>query len=200
MSGRRITELAVAASVDADDLLPLVDMTGTPTTRRATARQLVDGVPSLYEPNVRTADYTLVEADRLTVAVEMDVASANTVTVPPASAVSWVVGDVVWVTQVGTGQTTIVEGSGVTVDAAGGLALVSRWATVALRYRGSDVWTMWGNVTLPTGAVTVFWFDAGGDADAARPLEAKATDIVIWSNVPSEPTNLGARDQWEDAS
>ena len=48
--------------------------------------------------------------------------------------------------------------------------------------------------------VRVFWFDAGANASAARPAEAAATDIVIWTNVPSEPTNLGARDQWEDAS
>ena len=48
--------------------------------------------------------------------------------------------------------------------------------------------------------VSTWWFDAGADASAARPAGAAATDIVIWTNTPSEPTNLGARDQWEDAS
>jgi len=52
---------------------------------------------------------------------------------------------------------------------------------------------------VPSG-VNVWWVDAGADASAARPAGAAATDIVIWTNTPSEPTNLGARDIWEDAS
>ena len=44
-----------------------------------------------------------------------------------------------------------------------------------------------------------FNFDAGGDENAARPSEAAATDTVRWFNVPSEPTNLGTFDVWEDA-
>ena len=48
--------------------------------------------------------------------------------------------------------------------------------------------------------VALWWFDAGGDADAARPAGAAATDVVIWTNTPSEPTNLGARDIWEDTA
>ena len=48
--------------------------------------------------------------------------------------------------------------------------------------------------------VSVWWFDAGADASAARPAGAAATDVVIWTNTPSEPTNLGARDLWEDTS
>lgn len=42
-------------------------------------------------------------------------------------------------------------------------------------------------------------FDAGGNASATRPA-VSATTTVIWFNVPSEPTNLGARDLWEDTS
>ena len=54
--------------------------------------------------------------------------------------------------------------------------------------------------TLVPSGVNVWWFDAEADASAARPAGAAATDIVIWTNTPSEPTNLGARDIWEDAS
>ena len=42
-------------------------------------------------------------------------------------------------------------------------------------------------------------FDAGGDADATRP-SVPSTTTVIWFNTPSEPTNLGAFDMWEDVS
>ena len=40
-------------------------------------------------------------------------------------------------------------------------------------------------------------FDAEGDADAARPDYPEAQRI-LWRNVPSEPTNLGPNDWWED--
>ncbi|MCA1799840.1 MAG: hypothetical protein LC650_00915 [Actinobacteria bacterium] len=49
------------------------------------------------------------------------------------------------------------------------------------------------------GDAAVMAFDAGGDANAARPAVA-ATTIVFWYNVPSEPTNLGQFDVWEDVS
>ena len=54
--------------------------------------------------------------------------------------------------------------------------------------------------TLVPSGVNVWWFDAEANADAARPAGAEATDIVIWTNTPSVPTNLGDRDIWEDAS
>lgn len=56
------------------------------------------------------------------------------------------------------------------------------------------------NGTDMASGVSVWWFDAGGNASAARPASAAATDIVIWTNVPSVPLNLGVRDQWEDVS
>lgn len=46
--------------------------------------------------------------------------------------------------------------------------------------------------------VSLWWFDAGGDQQAERPAQAAASDVVIWSNVPSEPVNLGVRDLWEE--
>ena len=42
-------------------------------------------------------------------------------------------------------------------------------------------------------------FDAQGDETATRP-NVPAETTVIWFNTPSEPTNLGAFDIWEDAS
>lgn len=202
MSGRRITELTVATGVASTDLLPVVDMAGTPTTKRATARQLIDGTPALREPNVRTADYTLTLSDAI-LAVEMDLAVANTVTVPTDAAVPYPVGTTIPITQIGAGPTTVVAAVGVTVLTPDTLVLPGQNATVMLRKRAADEWVL-SQVTVPptapVGSVTVFWFDAGGDATAARPAEATATDVVIWANVPSVPDNLGARDQWEDAS
>ena len=204
MSGRRITELAAATAVTRDDVLPVVDLSGTPTTKKLTAGTLIASLPYLIQINARVASYVLT-ADDAGKAVEMDVGSANTVTVPPNSAVPFPIGTTILVTQLGVGATSIVEGSGVTVATPDTLDLAGQGHTVMLRKRATNGWVMaWvgggGGDSLPDGASWVFWFDAGGDADAARPAGAGADDIVIWTNVPSEPTNLGARDQWEDAS
>lgn len=54
--------------------------------------------------------------------------------------------------------------------------------------------------TKHASGVSLWYHDAGGDANAARPVGAASTDIVIWTNTPSEPTNMGVRDIWEDVS
>ena len=179
MSGRRITELTQATSVAPDDVLPMVDLTGTPTTKQVTARILIDDIPPQMAPNVRTASYTLT-ADDAHRAVEMDVASANTVTVPPNSAVPFPVGTLILVTQVGDGQTTIVEGSGVDVDAVAGLALPARYASVLLRKRSTNGWVATVlDIDPDAGLVTAnvqtdsYTLTA---ADAGRAVEIDSTD------------------------
>jgi len=99
------------------------------------------------DETVHTADHTLVIGDR-TAVVEMNVATANTVTVPPNSSVAFPVGTLVEVCQVGAGATTITEGSGVTVQTPDGLTLTLRgqWSTVSLRQRATDEWVVSGDL------------------------------------------------------
>lgn len=97
------------------------------------------------EADVYTASHTLVLGN-LGRAVEMNVATANTVTVPPNSSVAFPVGAVVEVCQVGAGQTTIVAGAGVTIQTPQTLVLVGQWSTVSLRQRAVDVWVLAGDV------------------------------------------------------
>jgi len=52
--------------------------------------------------------------------VEMNNASANTLTVPPNSSVAFPVGSQILVLQTGAGQTTLVAGAGVTVNSKDG--------------------------------------------------------------------------------
>ena len=99
----------------------------------------------LVAANVQTASYTLVAADAGK-AVEMNVASANTLTVPPNSSVAFPVGTIVEVAQVGAGQTTVVAGSGVTIRTPATLVLSGQWSTVSLRKRGTDDWLLAGDV------------------------------------------------------
>ena len=108
-----------------------------------TGLELAQAVP--VPVNVQTDDYTLVLADAGK-AVEMDKATANTVTVPPNSSVPFPVGTVVEVAQVGAGQTTIAAGSGVTIRTHETLVLAGQWSTVSLRKRAADDWLLVGDV------------------------------------------------------
>lgn len=145
MSGRRITELAVATAVRRDDVLPTVDLAGTPTTKQATVGLLIADVPYLIPINARVADY-VATLDDVGHAIEMDVAVANTVTIEPEATVAWPVGAVIEIASVGVGQTTVVAGVGVTINTPGTLVLTGQWSTVSLRYRGSDAWLLAGDV------------------------------------------------------
>jgi hypothetical protein len=100
---------------------------------------------SVVTANVQTASYTLVIGDAGK-AVEMNVATANNVTVPPNSSVAFPVGTVVEVAQVGAGKTTIAEGSGVDVRTPATLVLTGQWSTVSLRKRATDEWVLAGDV------------------------------------------------------
>ena len=78
---------------------------------------------TLTDPKIETSinaqtgtTYTLVLADA-SKHVSMSNASANTLTIPPNSAVSFPVGTKVFITQGGAGSTTIAAGAGVTINA-----------------------------------------------------------------------------------
>lgn len=104
--------------------------------------------PATVTANVQTGTtYTLVLADAGRV-VEMSNASANTLTVPPNSAVAFPIGTLIEVYQVSTGQTTIAGGSGVTLRAPNGAKLASQYATASLRKRGTDEWVVAGDLTV----------------------------------------------------
>jgi hypothetical protein len=81
-------------------------------------------------------------------AVEMDVASANTCTVPPNSSVPFPIGSVLEIAQFNTGQTTLVAGAGVSLLAPGGaLKTRAQYSSVSLRKRALDSWIVTGDLT-----------------------------------------------------
>ena len=102
---------------------------------------------SLIITNRQTASYTLVlaDADKL---VEMNVATANNLTVPLNSSVAFAIGTKIDVAQYGAGQTTVVATSGVTVRSAGGaLKIVGQYSAATLVKIGTDEWYLIGNIT-----------------------------------------------------
>lgn len=103
--------------------------------------------PGTVESSLHTASYTLSLADSAK-CVEMNVASGNTLTVPPNSSVAFAIGTVIEVLQLGGGQTTIVAGGGVTLRSAGGrLKLSGQYSSAALRQRATNEWVVVGDLT-----------------------------------------------------
>jgi cytoskeletal protein CcmA (bactofilin family) len=97
--------------------------------------------------NIQTASYTLAVSDAGKV-VEMNVGSANDLTVPLNSSVAIPVGSSIDVIQYGAGQTTIVAAGGVTIRSKeGSLKLTGQYSGAKLYKRGTDEWVVVGDLT-----------------------------------------------------
>lgn len=96
--------------------------------------------------NAQTASYTLVAADKAKM-VEMNVSTANNLTVPTNASVPFPVGTKIDILQVGAGQTTIVAASGVTVNATPGLKIRAQWGSATLIKRAENTWVLVGDIS-----------------------------------------------------
>lgn len=94
----------------------------------------------------KTGSHTLELADTGKF-IQMNVGSANTVTIPPDSSVAYATGTSIDVLQIGSGKTQIVAGSGVTVSSANGLYLRAQWSAVTLIKRATDTWIVFGDTS-----------------------------------------------------
>jgi hypothetical protein len=79
--------------------------------------------------------------------VEMNNASANTLTVPLNSSVAYPVGAQINILQTGTGQTTVAATGGVTINATPGLKLRAQWSSATLIKRATDSWVLVGDLS-----------------------------------------------------
>ena len=97
--------------------------------------------------NRQTASYILALTDAGKV-VEMNVASGNTLTVPPNTDVAFAVGTIIELAQYGAGQTTITPGAAVTLRSPGGkLKIAAQYGAASLRKVATDEWMVEGNLT-----------------------------------------------------
>lgn len=126
----------------------LSPMVGTATGASGTPTRVaaVGPAPATVATSVKTANYTLTFAD-INTAVEMNVAGANVLTVPPNSTAPFPLGAVVTVTQYGAGQTTITPGAGVTLRSSSALTTRAQYSTVSLRQRALNEWVVAGDLT-----------------------------------------------------
>jgi hypothetical protein len=79
--------------------------------------------------------------------VEMNVGTANNLTVPLNSSVAFAVGAQISILQVGAGQTTVVATGGVTINATPGLKLRAQWSSATLIKRATDTWVLVGDLS-----------------------------------------------------
>lgn len=96
--------------------------------------------------NAQTATYTAVLTDDGKL-ITMSVATANNFTVPPNSSVAFGIGTQLNIAQLGAGATTIVAGSGVTLNSAGTkLKLDAQYAVATCVKTDTNTWFVVGNL------------------------------------------------------
>lgn len=110
----------------------------------------ITNLASSYAPlnlsfNQSTISYTL-ELGNAASQVEMNVGTANTVTIPTDASVSFPIGTTILIAQIGSGQTTVVPASGVTLNATPGAKLRTQWSVATLVKRNTNVWLLSGDV------------------------------------------------------
>jgi len=121
---------------------------GTTTDNSTGAKlQVNGGITYVNIFNRQTASYTLVLTDQNDI-VEMNVASANNLTIPLNSSVAFPIGTEIAVLQYGAGQTTIVATVGVTLRSkANALKISGQYAGCTLVKVGTDEWYVIGDLT-----------------------------------------------------
>jgi hypothetical protein len=105
------------------------------------------GVPSLTEFTEKTSSYTLDTLDHKDNVVEMNSSSPLTFTIPTNATLAWPVGASMDILQTGTGQVTIANAVGVTLNSTPGNKLRTRWSSCTIMKRGADSWIVYGDLT-----------------------------------------------------
>lgn len=96
--------------------------------------------------NNQTVSYTAVLSDANNI-VTMTVGSANNFTVPPNSSVAFIIGTTLTIIQLGTGQTTLVAGSGVTINTPSSMTARAQYSTVSVIKIATNTWIAAGDLT-----------------------------------------------------
>lgn len=99
------------------------------------------------EFNTQTVNYTLALSDAYKM-IEVDNASARTITIPTNTAVTFPIGTQILISQYGAGQVTISPDTGVTLRSSGGKTkTAAQYAMATLIKRGTDEWYLAGDIT-----------------------------------------------------
>ena len=109
--------------------------------------QTKEGVPSRTVISQKTANYTLAALTERDSMIEMNSASATTLTVPTNATVAYPVGTSLDILRVGAGAVDVAAASGVTINSTPGLKLRAQWSSATLIKRATDTWVLVGDLS-----------------------------------------------------
>jgi hypothetical protein len=144
-----------AASTSTPGVVQLSDSTSTTSSILAATPTAVKAVQDSksalnFTIDTKTADYTLVLSDAYKI-IEMNLTStANTLTIPLASAHEFPQGSQITIIQTGSGQTTISGTAGVTINGTPGLKLRDQYSSCTLIKRSAanlNTWIVIGDLS-----------------------------------------------------
>ena len=145
MADKKISQLTAKGSrIVASDRVPIAqdDGGGTFSTKYVLGSEVHN-----WSLNKESASYTLLLTDAHNY-VEMEVSSANVLTIPTNATVAFPIGTEIRVTQLGTGQTTITPAAGVTLRSnAGKDKTTGQYSVATLFKRGLNEWYLFGDIT-----------------------------------------------------
>ena len=133
---------ATATTINFAGAATTLNIGGASTRLKLTAGSILEAPIST---NVETASYSLILSDAGQL-IEMNVATANNLTVPLNSTVAFPIGTKIDILQTGAGQTTIVATPGVTINSNSTLKLSGQWAAATLIKRAENTWVLIGSL------------------------------------------------------
>jgi len=149
MSDKKISQLTAKNDILEDsDIFAIAesDGSGGHVSKGITGDEIKKGITEVSHNSQTGTAYTLVIGDRDKL-VEMDNASANTLTIPPNSSVPFPIGTQILIVQKGSGKTTISGDTGVNVYSEDSrVKTVGQYAMATLIKCASDTWYLGGNL------------------------------------------------------
>jgi hypothetical protein len=140
----------VGAVVGAQGLQGTTGTQGVQGTQGTLGTQGTDGavLGTLEIQTAKTGNYTLASGDENDV-VQMNVGSANTLSIPTDATFNFAIGTQINVLQIGAGQTTIaaVTPGTTTVNGTPGLKLRAQWSMATCIKRAADTWVVIGDLS-----------------------------------------------------
>ena len=109
--------------------------------------QTKEGVPSQTTISAKTANYTLSALTERDSMIEMNAATATTLTVPTNATIAYPVGTSIDVLRVGAGAVDVAAAVGVTINSTPGLKLRAQWSSASLIKRATNTWVLVGDLS-----------------------------------------------------
>lgn len=144
--------LATSPTIATPTITGALTVSSTGITFSDSTVQTTAGTPSLTPINTQTASITLGATFVKDSFVQMNVASANTVTIPTDATYTYPIGSSIDFQQLGAGQTSFVAASGVTfqaasVNAVAALKLRGQYSVATALKVAANTWAIFGDLT-----------------------------------------------------